>query len=284
MNNQCQFCSSIFKNKYILKTHILESKRCLKLRENKCLSCLHNCIDQDDLEIHLLTCKDHIIKELKQEHKEETERLKQEHKQETERLKQEHKLVIDKLEQKIDSLIKDTINRPMIHNNTTINNIRNHLSMTYTLESLKDDEISNLLKENMTTQVFMNGQSGIAKMCTDKIINTKDNKKRLLCTDMSRNKFKYIDQQGNLKEDIEARNFINKVSKPIKDIGKDIYDGLMDCINQEKESLDEEDDKRKDKLLNDSMDIAERYRDILGIDHPKHNKEFMNELSRLNKE
>jgi hypothetical protein len=33
----------------------------------------------------------------------------------------------------------------------------------------------------------------------------------------------------------------------------------MDCINQEKEYLNEEDDKKKDKLLNDSMDIAERY-------------------------
>lgn len=35
----------------------------------------------------------------------------------------------------------------------------------------------------------------------------------------------------------------------------------------------------KDKLLNDLMDIADRYREI---NHPKHNKEFISELSIKN--
>ena len=57
----------------------------------------------------------------------------------------------------------------------------------------------------------MNFKKGIAKMCTDKIINTKDEKKLICCTDTTRKKFKYIDKKGNIKEDIEARFFVDRV-------------------------------------------------------------------------
>jgi len=275
MENQCQICSSILSSKYNLKIHILKNKKCLKLR-NKCISCSYNCIDQTDLKTHLLTCKDHIIKELKQEN----DKLKQEHKEYIDKLKQEHQEYIDKLEFKLDSLIKDTINRPSTINNTTINNIKHLLSTTYTLECLEDKHIENVIKENFTKQVFMNGQLGLAKMCTDKLINTQDDKKILICTDITRKKFKHKDKNGNIKEDIEARTFINKISKPIKDVGKNIYDKLMDNIDKERQI----EDSNKDKLRNESLNVMENYRDIISIDHPKCNSEFMNELAKLNKE
>ena len=67
MENQCEYCLLILKNKYNLKKHIEESKKCLKLRENgsKCTSCSHLCKTETELKDHLLTCKDHIINELK---------------------------------------------------------------------------------------------------------------------------------------------------------------------------------------------------------------------------
>ena len=58
----------------------------------------------------------------------------------------------------------------------------------------------------------MDGQRGIARLCTEQIINTKDKKKLLVATDQSRNKFRYMDEKGNMKDDIEARTFIEKVS------------------------------------------------------------------------
>ena len=43
MENQCDYCFTVFKTKYILKKHIEKGKKCLKLRENgsKCTSCSH---------------------------------------------------------------------------------------------------------------------------------------------------------------------------------------------------------------------------------------------------
>ena len=33
MENQCDYCFTVFKTKYILKRHIEESKKCLKLKK-----------------------------------------------------------------------------------------------------------------------------------------------------------------------------------------------------------------------------------------------------------
>ena len=92
MENQCDYCFTVFKTKYILKRHIEESKKCLKLREKyMCKDCSHLCKTETELKDHLLTCKDHIINELKESHKQEINELKE---------------TINKLEQKIDSYVK----------------------------------------------------------------------------------------------------------------------------------------------------------------------------------
>ena len=100
-------------------------------------------------------------------------------------------------------LAKDAINRPTTTNNT-YNHIRNHLSTKYTLEEMKDEDLIDIFRENLTEKIFMSGHKGIAKMCTEKIIHTRDEKKLICCTDASRLKFKYMDKNGNLKDDIEA--------------------------------------------------------------------------------
>jgi hypothetical protein len=216
MEYKCEYCDLFLKNKYILKKHIDESKKCLKLR-NRCKSCLTIFSNQNELEQHLVICKDHIIMKLKDELYKKDSELKEElykkdielkeelfkkdlelkeevFKKDTE-LKEkikEHQLEINKLHEKIESILS----RP-----STINNTQNiNLSTTYTLDSIEEEDLIALFKENLTSQIFMSGQQGLAKLCTDKIINTKDNKKLICCTDFSRKKFKYIDKSGNTKE------------------------------------------------------------------------------------
>ena len=45
---------------------------------------------------------------------------------------------------------------------------------------------------------------------------------------------------GNMKDDIEARTFIEKVSKPIKEVADIVFDNVLSCIKDEKEMLEEE--------------------------------------------
>ena len=105
----------------------------------------------------------------------------------------------------------------------------------------------------------------------------------LCCTDATRKKFKYIDKKGNLKEDIEARIFVDRVSKPIKDVGKKIYENIMEDLSVQREKVREEDYGKKERLTTQSFQVMDRYKDIINIDDSKYNNNFTNELAILNK-
>ena len=117
--------------------------------------------------------------------------------------------------------------------NTTINNIRNSFSDKYFVEDIKEEDIKRKCQSYLTEQVLLDGQRGIAKMCTEHIINTKDKKKLLISTDPSRNKFRYMDKNGNMKDDIDARTFIEKISKPIKEVADIVFDCVISDIKDE---------------------------------------------------
>jgi hypothetical protein len=208
--------------------------------------------------------------------------LKEEHARQITDLKQQN----DKLQENIQNLAREAINRPTTSsttNNNTVNNIRNNLSTQYTLDDIKAEELMELFRENLTEKVFMSGQKGLAKLCTDKLINTKDAKKMICCTDVTRKKFKYMDKKGNVIEDIEAREFVNKVTKPIKEAGRQVYDTMMSTISDERDHVREDDYGKKDRLVTQSFQVMDRYKDIINIDDTKYNTEFTNELAILNK-
>jgi hypothetical protein len=207
--------------------------------------------------------------------------LKEEHARQIADLKQQN----EKLQENIQNLAREAINRPTTSSttNNTVNNIRNNLSTQYTLDEIKTEELMELFRENLTEKVFMSGQKGLAKLCTDKLINTKDAKKLICCTDVTRKKFKYMDKKGNVIEDIEAREFVNKVTKPIKEAGRHVYDTMMSTISDERDHVREDDYGKKDRLVTQSFQVMDRYKDIINIDDTKYNTEFTNELAILNK-
>jgi len=135
---------------------------------------------------------------------------------------------IDKLQKMLENIATKAVDKPTT--NTTFNQIRNNYSSKYFLENIKAEEVKKKCQTNFTEEILMNGQRGIARLCTDQIINTKDKKKLLVATDQSRNKFRYMDEKGNMKDDIEARTFIEKVSKPIKEVAGIVFDNVLLCI------------------------------------------------------
>jgi hypothetical protein len=271
-NNQCVFCLFIFKDKYTLKNHILKSKKCIKNRGFNCKSCNILFTKNSDLETHLLSCKDYIIQNLKDEITEKTSLIKELNAKVS---------MMDKIKESYERIAKEAVSRPTTTN--TVNHIRNNLSMTYTLDTLKEEELVDLFRENLTEKVFMSGQKGLAKLCTDKIINTRDSKKLLCCTDATRKKFKYMDKSGNMIEDIEARTFVNRMTKPIREVGQQIYDSMLSAIDDERDHIQETDYGKKDRLTTQTFQVMDRYRDIINIDDPKYNTEFTSELAILNK-
>jgi hypothetical protein len=189
----------------------------------------------------------------------------------------------DKLLENLQKLASQAIDRPTTTTNNNLTTIKNHFSDKYFLEAIKAEDVKMKCQNYLTEQVFLEGQRGIAQLCTEHVIKTKDNKALMLCTDVSRKKFKYMDEQGNIKEDYDARTFTNKVSKPIKDASRIVYDSILFDVKSEKENLEEDDYSRKAYLNSKELKTIDCFVQITHFDDPENNGEFKNELAILNK-
>ena len=333
---ECEHCHVILRSKYILKSHLLNSKTCLKIRgltiQTKfiCPGCDIMFMNNANLNIHTEACKKYILLKVNNEHNEEIEKIQKERekerenyekdllviiennkkereketkkqrnnyekeyetrhyklRQEVNKLEQEVKdkdkaladahLQIDKLQKMLGDIASKAVDKPT----TTVNNqIRNCFSTTQFLEDIKPADVKRKCQTNLTEQILMEGQRGI---CTEQFINTTDKKKLLISTDHSCAKFRYMDKNGNMKDDIEARTFIEKVSKPIKEVADIVFDNVLSCIKDEKEMLEEDDYGRKAELNNKELQANTSMMYIKCFDDPNNNSDFTNELSILN--
>jgi len=300
----CEFCQTILSSKYVLKNHIINNKACLALRNLElktdflCNGCNQYSVDMKKLNVHQEGCKPYQYFLIKEEYNKEICDIKLQHKKEISDLIREHKKEIshkdekikdlqthlDKLFSTIEKLASQAIDKPTgtTITTTTNNNVRNIYSDKYFLDKLTPEELNKKCQNYLTEQVFFGGQKGIAQMCSDHIIKTKDNKVLLTCSDVSRKKFKYMDENGNLKEDYEARTFTEKVFEPIKKASQVVYENILSDIKDEQEHL--EDDYNRKSVLNDkTMKAIDCFAQIVNIDNPSSNSEFKNELAILNK-
>jgi small-conductance mechanosensitive channel len=241
--------------------------------------------------------KEELISKKTKEHDEHTklqvryEELKDRYKELKDRydiLEKQHEKTITKLESKIaqcdafiQTLAREGSNKVTTTNNTINNTIRNQLSTTYTVDSLEPKQLEDTMRQYYTESDFFGGQKRLADFWVDHVIKTPDNKMMVCCTDVSRKKFKILDIQGNLKEDIEARLLCKKLKVPVKTVTKEIYDTVIERIEKERDRLSSDDRSRREKLLDDSMRAQQMYMDNLNFDDLNYNQDFMHELCVL---
>jgi hypothetical protein len=252
--NTCEFCNKNFKTIITLTTHKKTSKKCLSLR-NKTPIVIHKCDHCDfktniknALKIHQLTCdKTKVNKEIKK-YLEENNLLKQQHLQENNLLKQQHlqeketqsvsegkkdstilKLNKDIVEYKnqlteykeqLNDLIKTLALKPNItnknvHNNNTTNNKLTNNNIHLSMINLDPTYVKEKVENNFTLEYLNNGQKGLAKFTKDHILQEEDGKTKYICTDASRNFFKYKDTNGLVKKDIRASKLTEAIKDPI---------------------------------------------------------------------
>ena len=335
----CEFCKTTLSSKYILKTHLVNNKACLAIRNLElktnfvCKGCNQNSLDMPRLNIHQESCKsykrllleeehsqklrekDKLLNDLKIKHSKEIKMVKEEYAKEMkdlhsgfeaerkthqkeikdlhtsfEKERETHEKTvkdlqaqIDKMFSTIENLAKQAIDKPNATTTINTNNVKNVYSDKYFLDKLTPEDIKHKCRNYLTEQVFFQGQRGIARMCTEHIIHTKDNKVLLTCTDVSRKKFKYIDEHGNMKEDYDARAFMEKVIGPIKQVSQEVYENILSDVKYEREELEHKKDlesmERKTALHYKTDMAADCYRQIIFIDNPDDNHEFRTELA-----
>lgn len=349
----CQYCGSNFKNEITLKSHLANSKKCLKLRgitlETKfmCRGCKSSFMNNVNLSIHCESCKEYNILQATEKLKEEnielletieelttktnrlnyfemeikerdytishqeqiivdlrqvvrdytdtkdentTMKLSLQHLQERySELEVLYERTVNKLEQKISqcdsfiqNLARDGMNKPTTTNNNTVNNqIKNVLSPVYTMETLEQKQIVENLRVGYTENVFNKGQRGLAEHVYKQVIKTPDDKMLLCCCDTSRKKFKLVDINGNLKEDIHARLFCEKMQIPIQTITNEMYKRIEARIEEEQKNTPKDHHSAHDKLIKDMMEAQEIFIEVFNFHDHDSNQEFINELCKL---
>jgi hypothetical protein len=114
----------------------------------------------------------------------------------------------------LNDLIKTLASKPNITNNTTTNN-KSTNDIQLSIINLDTNYVKEKVDNNFTLEHLNNGQKGLAKFTKDHILQEEEGKTKYICTDASRNFFKYKDQNGLVKKDIRASKLTEAIKDPI---------------------------------------------------------------------
>jgi hypothetical protein len=289
----CEKCNKTFANKYTLKKHI-ETNTCGNNNfETNCTSskCDYKSLKKSDLQKHIKICKyveiDMIVNNIRQEHKKEIENIRLDYEKQILRIKEE---CMEKEQERMTSLLEKMMSKPVItQNNTTTtikgnnNNLQNILASKELYDKQTDPERIKSIDHSIVEKHFWLGQKGIARFCVDHIVKTTDgdgsDKMLLCCTDPSRKRFKYVDGENQVVEDIDARHFINTVSAPIVTVCREVYDGVVKKIEDD---MKETTDAFDLNLLENKTSVAQqKFLEINNIGDHNRNSEYKHEMTIL---
>ena len=209
------------------------------LKTFECQHCNKQMSTKQSMQRHIITCKSYIEKKHEEEKQliiDENERLKEEiidFKIENERLKEENKRLKEEIiefkkeTEKEKELIKIETEKEMyksfgdfhargvmdiakqpktITSNSNTNNIKNKLTAPFDLKDQKTiDSIKEKLRLTIDRGCVMDGQKGLARHIYNIIIKDRGGKIKYVCADTSRGIFRYMDENGNVYNDYQAK-------------------------------------------------------------------------------
>jgi hypothetical protein len=280
---KCEYCKSTFANKSNLSYHKKKAKFCLIKRgeeisrviilDNICEYCDKNFSSKQRLLTHKEICykKEFSLKEI-QDKDTVIYTLKTENKNLREQ--------IESLQQKLASIAIEGVRKPtkITNNTTTTNNVTQILSPF----DLEQKDILCIIENNLDETSFLNSQRGIAKFCVDNILKTEDGKMRMICSDPSRERFKYMDDKGVIKDDIQARQFIEKIYPPIHQVGEKIHESIIEKCKTQNIKIAKGEDKTDKYLVKIREEAANNsWMEIRFIKSQTSNGTFRKELAIL---
>ena len=205
-NNTCEYCGKEFKTKYTLKSHLEKNKKCLNKRglqpvsEFVCTKCDFIFMFKADLIRHEEICTRKKVETA-------TSALLKEKDKQIDLLLQQLK----EKDQIIKELAEKAISKPTItNNNTTNHNTVNNLQII-SEEYIKDHA------KNLTIDHIKKGALGYSEYFLEYPL-----KERIACTDYSRRKIKYKNEQGEIVTDPEMTTLSNLLFKSIKDRNREL--------------------------------------------------------------
>jgi hypothetical protein len=241
---ECEICKASFKTISSLNKHKKNAKYCMKIKENylsekeKCEYCGKYMLKKS-LKPHYSVCKiflhdknnEYIIKVLEEKNKEDSARFK--------------KLAEQPKTQNI--------------NNTKILNISSL--------QLDKEKIKQVLDDKFDMNYICDGQKGLANFTLNNFLKDDKGELTYICTDPSRQIFKYKDSLGDIQKDVKAKKLTNILMES----------GIKDTV--QRVSIDSwtnndgsQDTEKFMNLVTPSSEISSLHKD---------NSVFVNELSTI---
>jgi len=286
----CEFCKTVLKNISALNLHKKTAKYCLKIQLGetkkepeifKCVSCNKILKTKKILNIHKLSCAINIENEsLLKKKMDDLDLENNEIKKELNQLKIKNitlneeitnqKIIIAKLETKLETrneiynkdhdVIIDLAKQPKNTNTTN-----NKILITQPID-LSVERLANIIDTKYTN--ILGGQKALAEFTADEILKDINGKIQYLCTDISRQNFKYMNDKNEICNDPQSTILISKLCEAgIKHKANEIANIMW---TKEDGTVD------SDQFVKISTPLLE----IMSVDYEDSNSNFRKELSK----
>ena len=206
----CNLCKKTLSSKRNLDNHMTKCKILEEQINFNCKYCKKILSSKQNLLNHLDICETKKEKELDEKNKKLEEKEKViieimvENKNYRDQIEQQ-KEQIKELQKTIERMGLKAIERP-----TTTNN-NNTLNITSFMDFDNMDKIKNAIEDKLDINYVVDGQKGLAHFVKDNLLTDDTGKLLYICTDPSRQIFKYKDSSGEVKKDVEARKLTNYI-------------------------------------------------------------------------
>lgn len=275
-NYNCKYCGSNFKRSDILIKHQNNTKYCLNIqrqeKEREREREREYEYKYEPLKVELEKTKRECeklkieLENTKKERERECEKFKIEL-ENTKRLLEDMKEDRDDYKDKIFSLANNPINSINTSNNnyTVLTNTNTHTGnnnmLMLTPFDMNEKKFSDVIKDSFTKDYMIQGQKGVAKFAVDKLLKDEEGKLQYVCTDPSRQIYKFKTIEGGVERDVKAQKLTKNIIDEIKRKSQSI---VVDDMNSEADVF---------------MMITNNFQDINGMESD--NSDFRNTLASL---
>jgi hypothetical protein len=223
---ECEFCKKNFSSTSNLRYHIKTNKKCqeIQLQQNKdnivfeCINCefCDKNFTKQTIKIHYKTCKKKIdieLKKLLSDKDTEIKNLKKDNKKIKNLLSENKKLQMRIIELEAENKIylqdREVVQKLAMQPKTTnTNNNDNRIRINNNFFD-NPERIKQMIDEKLTKDYISDGQKGVAQFACNNLLKDENGNMNYICSDLSRNVFKFYNSEGNIEKDVKANKLTN---------------------------------------------------------------------------
>ena len=210
MDLNCEFCNKSFSTTGNLRYHKRTSKSCQAIQnkdKDEIVSSFINCefcnkmFTAQIIKTHYKNCKkktEYEFQKLQTEKNEKDEEIK----------KLQMRIIELEAENKIYLQDRDLVQKLAAQPKTTTNNNDNRIRVNNNFFD-NPERMKQMIDEKLTKDYISDGQKGVAQFACNNLLKDENGNMNYICSDLSRNVFKFYNSEGNIEKDVKANKLTN---------------------------------------------------------------------------